>query len=224
MFLTGGKKPLKEQTYGNFCQNVSFMNFLAHLLLSGKKDGIIMGNFVGDFIKGRLTDEKTASWNPDYVTGLKLHRHIDFFTDTHPVVKEAKRQAAIKHGKLSGIIIDIYFDYFLAKNFADFCTETLWVYAHSMYAVIEKNEELIPESMVPMARAMIRQDWLNSYNTFDGIALTFNRMSRRTGFMEPIKDAMLELRDNEEFYLEKFKIFFPELQHEAAKFIGENDK
>lgn len=181
-----------------------------------------MGNFVGDFIKGRLTDEKTASWDPDYVTGLKLHRHIDYFTDTHPIVKETKRRVALKHGRLSGIIIDIYFDYFLAKNFSDFCTDTLYEYSHNVYAIIEKNEVLIPESMEPMARAMIRQDWLNSYITFDGIALTFKRMSGRTGFMEPIKDAMLELRDNEKYYGEQFNIFFPELKDEAAKFIAGN--
>ncbi len=195
------------------------MNFLAHLLLSGESEGIIMGNFVGDFIKGRLTEEKTVGLAPDFVTGLKLHRHIDYFTDTHPVVKEAKGKVAIKHGKLSGIIIDIYFDYFLAKNFADFCTETLWEYAHGIYSVIEKNDALIPPSMVPMAQAMIRQDWLNSYPTLEGIELTFHRMSRRVGFMEPIKDAMPELRDHESYYKAQFDDFFPELVKESARFI-----
>ncbi|REA64072.1 DUF479 domain-containing protein [Dyadobacter luteus] len=200
------------------------MNFLAHLLLSGNREGIIMGNFVGDFVKGLLTEEKTSDWNPEYVAGLRLHRFIDSFTDTHPIVREARKKIAEKHGRLSGIIVDIYFDYFLAKFFMDFCNETLWKYSHRMYSLIEKNEYLIPEEMIPMARGMIRQDWLNSYNSFEGIDLTFSRMSRRAGFMAPIRDAVNELRFNELFYEEKFMTFFPELKVESERFIAEHNQ
>ena len=198
------------------------MNFLAHLFLSGEKDGVIMGDFVGDFVKGRLTDEKTANWNPEYVVGLKLHRFIDMFTDSHPVVREAKAKNAETYGRISGIILDIYFDYFLARYFDEFSTESLWVYSHRLYSVIEKNGYLIPEAMVPMARGMIRQDWLNSYESLEGIDLTFERMSRRAAFMVLIKDAGQELRKNEEFYFDKFRIFFPELQQQAAQFVSTN--
>jgi len=198
------------------------MNFLAHLLLSEEKDGIIMGNYVGDFIKGKLTEEKTENWNREYVIGLKLHRFIDMFTDSHPVVREAKYKVAETHGRLAGIITDIYFDYFLAKNFTEFSNETLWEYSHRMYSVIENNEYLIPEIMVPMVRSMVRQDWLNSYATLDGIDLTFNRMSRRAGFLGSIKNAAQELEKNEEFYQEKFSLFFPELKEKSALFISDS--
>ena len=181
-----------------------------------------MGNYVGDFVKGRLTEEKTVNWNAEYLTGLKLHRFIDMFTDAHPVVREAKHKAAEVHGRLAGIALDIYFDYFLAKKFTDFCNETLWEYSHRMYSLIEKNEYLIPETMIPMVRSMIRQDWLNSYVTLDGIDLTFSRMSRRADFMSGIKVAGLELRKNETFYAEKFQEFFPELQERSAQYINES--
>jgi len=200
------------------------MNFLAHLLLSGEKDGIIMGNYVGDFIKGKLTDEKTVNWNPDYVIGLKLHRFIDMFTDAHPIVREAKYKVAEVHGRLAGIIIDIYFDYFLAKNFTGFHQETLWKYSHRIYTIIEKSEYLIPEPMIPMVRSMVRQDWLNSYATIEGIDLTFNRMSRRAGFLSAIKSAAVELEKNEAFYYEKFNVFFPELTEKSSDYIAENLK
>jgi acyl carrier protein phosphodiesterase len=175
------------------------MNFLAHLLLSGEKNAVIMGNYVGDFVKGRLTDEKTVSWNQEYVIGLKLHRYIDMVTDSHPVVRVAKNKAAEVHGRIAGIIVDIYFDYFLAKHFDQFCTESLLTYSNRMYSVIDNNEYLVPEAMIPMSRSMIRQDWLNSYATFEGIDLTFNRMSRRANYLRSIKDAGIELRENEEF-------------------------
>ena len=207
-----------------FCQIVIFMNFLAHLLLSEEKDTIIMGNYVGDFVKGRLTDEKTVSWNQEYVIGLKLHRFIDMVTDSHPVVREAKNKAAKVHGRIAGIIVDIYFDYFLAKHFDEYGTESLWNYSNRMYAVIEKNAYLIPDIMVPMSRHMISQDWLNSYATYEGIDLTFNRMSRRADFLNGIKDAGIELRRNEEFYFQKFSIFFPELQERSSGFISDSLK
>lgn len=181
-----------------------------------------MGNYVGDFIKGRLTDEKTASWNPDYVLGLKLHRFIDSFTDKHPDVLDAKDVAAVNQGKLAGIVMDIYFDYFLAKNFEHYHSEPLHLYAHRIYSVIEKNEHLIPETMVPMVRSMIRQDWLTTYATLDGIDTTFHRLSRRAGFLAPISEAVSDLRANEEFYYTKFLSFFPELRRQAGQFIVEN--
>lgn len=200
------------------------MNFLAHLLLSGEKEKVIIGNYVGDFVKGRLTDEKTVNWDKEFVTGLKLHRYIDSVTDTHPVVREAKAKAAEVYGRIAGIIMDIYFDYFLAKYFNEFCAEPLEIYSQRIYSVIERNETLIPDVMVPMSRAMIRQDWLNSYADIEGIELTFNRMSRRADYMNPIKDAGTELRKNEEFYFQKFNVFFPELQEKCADFILNNTK
>ena len=200
------------------------MNFLAHLLLSGENEKVIIGNYVGDFVKGKLTDEKTADWNQDFVMGLKLHRYIDSVTDTHSVVREAKAKAAEVYGRISGIIIDIYFDYFLAKYFNEFCAESLKAYSNRIYSVIGKNQSLIPDVMIPMSRVMIRQDWLNSYADLEGIELTFNRMSQRADYMNSIKDAGIELRKNEAFYFEKFSIFFPQLQEKCADFISNNTK
>lgn len=195
------------------------MNFLAHILLSGNKEGVIMGNYVGDFIKGRLTEEKTESWDPDFVTGLKLHRFIDFFTDQHETVREATHRAALAQGKLAGIVMDIYFDYFLAKHFDQFRPEPLFAYARNMYALIQDNERFIPADMTRMVEAMRREDWLTSYATLEGVDLTFNRMSRRATYLAPLRNAMLELRENEEFYRDKFFSFFPELQKASEEFI-----
>ncbi|QRR00432.1 acyl carrier protein phosphodiesterase [Dyadobacter sandarakinus] len=194
------------------------MNFLAHILLSGEKPGVIMGNYVGDFVKGRLTEEKTALWNPDFVLGLKLHRFIDFYTDKHEIVQEAVDVASLALGRLAGIAVDIYFDYFLARYFARFREESLAAYTHGKYALIEENEHLVPPGMVPMVRSMIRQDWLTGYATLEGIDLTFSRLSRRAEFLAPVAGAMHELRAHEEYYCEKFFAFFPDLQNASAEF------
>jgi acyl carrier protein phosphodiesterase len=201
-----------------------FMNFLAHLLLSGNNEEVILGNYVGDFIKGRLTGDKIAGWSDDFLLGLKLHRHIDMYTDEHPTVREAKRKAAEILGKTAGIAIDIYFDYFLARNFEQFCSESLELYKARIYRVIETNEDLIPLVMKPMVRSMIRQDWLNSYQTLEGISLTFRRLSGRASFLDVLVTAGEDLVANEEFYHDRFNVFFPQLQSEAERFLRENGR
>jgi len=195
------------------------MNFLAHILLSGNREGVVMGNYVGDFVKGMLTDERTADWDPDYVTGLKLHRFIDFFTDHHEIVREATHHAALTQGKLAGIVIDIYFDYFLAKHFDRFWPEPLFLYTRDIYALLQRNIDLVPQEATQMVSAMIKQDWLSSYATLEGVDLTFSRLSRRAPFLAPLRNAMWELKENEAFYRDKFFAFFPELQKESEQFI-----
>lgn len=198
------------------------MNFLAHLLLSGENEKVIMGNYVGDFIKGRLTGDKVAGWDADFLLGLKLHRHIDMFTDEHSIVREAKKLAAQTLGKTAGIAIDIYFDYFLAKYFDQFCTESLADYSNRLYDLIRRNDTFVPLHMKSMTRTMIKQDWLNTYATLDGIKITFDRLSGRAPFLDVLAYAKADLEKNEDFYLNKFNAFFPELVKESSQFIIQN--
>ena len=198
------------------------MNFLAHLLLSGNNEGVIAGNYAGDFVKGWLTEEKTRAWDSDYLTGVKLHRFIDSFTDSHPIVRETKRNVAVSEGKLAGIVLDIYFDYFLAKYFDYFREESLVDFSQRMYSVFRSSKDLIPAAMIPMMNAMIKQDWLMTYATIDGIALTFARLSRRAAFLTPISNASVELQNSEAYYHIQFTLFFPELQTACAKFLQES--
>ena len=198
------------------------MNFLAHLLLSGDDEEVIIGNYVGDFIKGRLLGKKIEGWSEDFLLGVRLHRHIDMFTDEHPIVREAKHKAAEVLGKTAGIAIDIHFDYFLAKYFHQFCSESLRQYSTRVYNVILKNDALIPDHMKSMVRTMIKQDWLNTYETLDGIELTFKRLSGRAEFLDILNLAEKDLEKNEAFYYEKFNLFFPLLRSEAAQFINRN--
>ncbi len=195
------------------------MNYLAHLLLSGNIQETIMGNYVGDFVKGRLDPVKYQGINPDFVNGLKLHRYIDSYTDTNPLVRDAKHKIALRFGRISGIIVDIYFDYLLTKSFSNYTEEPLDAFCLRMYRLIKFNRQYIPENMTALTESMIKQDWLKSYQSLDGIALTFNRMSRRAPYLEPIKDATLELIDNEPFYEAKFLEFFPLLVQDSNRYL-----
>lgn len=197
------------------------MNFLAHILLSGDREGIIMGNFVGDYIKGRLTPEKTSAWEPDYLLGVQLHRFIDTYTDTHLVVRKVRKVLSLAHPRVSGVVLDIYFDYFLANHFEVYANEPLPVFVEKVYAILFKNKELIPAPMLPMAEAMVRHDWLGHYKEISGIKRSFDGLSRRFTFLKGIEGAEKELLRNYPLYEAAFFEFFPLLQAASENYITE---
>ena len=203
--------------------NPSHMNFLAHVALSGEREGVLMGNYVGDFIKGQLTSSRTESWSVDFLRGVELHRYIDHFTDTNPGVLKAKRFLAKKHPKVAGVALDIYFDYFLANHFSEFYTEDLTRFIDRCYAIVTKNNDLIPAAMRPMAEAMIRHDWLLHYKDIPGIKRSFDGLSRRFAFMTAIQGAEVELQRNEARYEATFLEFYPKLKAACEDFIETNE-
>lgn len=195
------------------------MNFLAHVALSGEREGVLMGNYVGDFIKGQLSPLRTESWSADFLLGIRLHRFIDHFTDTNPGVLQAKRFLAKKHPKVAGVALDIYFDYFLANHFSEFYEEDLAQFINQAYGIITKNKDLIPTAMLPMAEAMIRHDWLYNYKEIHGIRRSFDGLSRRFAFMTAIKGAEVELKQNQARYEAAFLEFYPKLKSACEEFI-----
>jgi acyl carrier protein phosphodiesterase len=199
------------------------MNFLAHLLLSGNSENVIMGNYVADFVKGRLTEEKTRLFHPDFVQGLKLHRFIDSYTDTHPVVKEVRHRIALTHGKSASVAVDLFFDHFLAKDFSFYSGESLPGFCERMYQVIRRNGELVPDAMRPMADAMVKGHWLEGYALPDGIGKSINGLARRYSFMSSLAGAEKDLMVNFDFYQTRFQLFFPELTKATEDFLKSND-
>jgi acyl carrier protein phosphodiesterase len=195
------------------------MNFLAHLALSGNREGVLMGNYSGDFIKGKLTPARAASWSDEYRVGLELHRFIDSYTDSHPTVLRAKRVLSLTHPKVAGVALDIYFDYFLANHFSDFYEEDLTDFINKTYSLILRNLTLIPEAMLPMAEAMIRHDWLLHYQTIAGIRRSFEGLANRFPFMAAIRGAEQELQRNRRVYEDSFMEFYPDLMVASEDFI-----
>ena len=89
------------------------MNFLAHIYLSGDDPNIQLGNFIGDFVKGRNLVEQ---FGHEIAKGIELHRAIDEFTDKHPIVKLSKVRLREKYRHYAPVIVDIFYDHYLAKN------------------------------------------------------------------------------------------------------------
>ena len=185
----------------------SCLNFLAHLYLSGDDRGLLVGNFIADHVKGRRKDEY-----PDNIRkGIELHRAIDGFTDAHPIAGESRRRLYPTYGKYSGVIIDLYYDHFLAASFDAYSDRKLNEYAQWVYAVLQEEERWLPETVRQFLPFMIERNWLLNYSSVEGIGRTLAGLSKRVRFENRMDEAVHELRADYAAFQEEFGRFFPEL-------------
>ena len=183
------------------------MNFLAHIYLSGNNDFIKIGNFMADGIRG--TDY--LNFPDDIKKGILLHRQIDTFTDSHLVYRKSKHRLHEKYGHYSGVIMDILYDHFLAKNWKNYSDEKLEDFAGNFYKSLFNNEEILTEKTKNMLPYMYDRNWLVSYATIAGIEMILFQMDYRTKHRANMQEAVVELK---QFYAEfetEFTLFFNEL-------------
>ena len=149
---------------------------------------------------------------PDQVIkGILLHRQIDTFTDAHPIYRKSKHRLHKKYGHYSGVIMDILYDHFLAKNWLNYSNEKLEDYVSNFYKSLEDNTNIISEKTKSIMPYMITQNWLGSYATISGIEKILFQMDYRTKHRANMQEAIVELK---EFYVElegEFTLFFEEL-------------
>ena len=184
------------------------MNYLAHAYLSGDDEEILIGNFIADAVKG-----KTMNDFPDDVRrGIILHRFIDEFTDNHPLHKASRAKLHERYGHYSGVLIDIYYDHFLAKNWHDYSTVPLAEYTDWLYKRLEEHMEILPERIQYMLRYMIPQNWLLNYAHFDGIGSVLRGMANRAKFDSQMEHGVEDLEIHYDDFGKEFRQFFPDLQ------------
>ena len=175
------------------------MNFLAHIYLSGNNELVTIGNFIADGIKGK--DYK--KFTKDIQTGILLHREIDTFTDAHKTVRQSTKRLHEKYSHYSGVIVDILYDHFLAKNWSTYSSIPLEDYIEAFYDSLEEHYEILPIRIQKMMPYLIADNWLLSYASIDGISRVLDGMNRRTKHRSGMNMAIHEL---EEFYNEFSKI------------------
>ncbi|KAA5547910.1 acyl carrier protein phosphodiesterase [Adhaeribacter rhizoryzae] len=183
------------------------MNYLAHAFLSGADEELLVGNFIADSVRGsqlQLYPDKIAQ-------GIILHRQIDTFTDTHPIVQQTKERLRPTYRKYAGVIADIYYDHFLAINFDQYSDAGLAVYTQHVYNLVQRHHAILPKRVLYFLPYMIEQNWLLNYANLEGIRRSLTGLSRRTAFVSNMETAADELRENYHLYLYEFNIFFPEL-------------
>lgn len=183
------------------------MNFLAHIYLSGDDEGVIIGNFIADGIKGKRYEEYPMSIQK----GILLHRGIDSYTDKHPTVRMSTKRLHENYGHYSGVIVDILYDHFLAKNWKQYHSTPLDEYVDNFYNLLRANYEVLPTRIQRMMPYMISDNWLLSYATIPGISKILNQMNVRTKGVSKMNFAVLELEEFYSEFEEEFTSFFDEL-------------
>ncbi|HZY81257.1 MAG TPA: ACP phosphodiesterase [Cyclobacteriaceae bacterium] len=192
------------------------MNFLAHLYLSGDRSRVMVGNFIGDFVKGR---NLAGRYEPDVVMGIELHRAIDHFTDTHQTVSQSKKRLAGKYRHYSGVIVDVFYDHFLSSKWSEYHHETIGDFAQAAYKLLQDNDPILPEEVKIILPHMIRQNWLVAYGEISGIQQALNGISRRTPYVSNMEKATTDLREHYEEFASDFAAFFPQLRDFAKEYI-----
>lgn len=183
------------------------MNYLAHLHLGGSAPEQLLGSLYGDFVKGRLD----GRFPTEVEAAIRLHRRIDAFTDQHPLVERARGRFPRERRRTSGILLDLFFDHCLARDWAEFADEPLDGFTARVYLLLAEQAEL-PERLAFIAPRMAAQDWLGSYRDFAGLEQVLLGMGRRLSRPQLLDGAMVELESLYEPLYEDFRAFYPQLQ------------
>ena len=193
------------------------MNYLAHIYLSGDNDLVTIGNFIADGIKGK--DYK--KYHKDIQTGILLHRHIDTYTDAHKTVRISTKRLHKKYGHYSGVIVDILYDHFLAKNWLNYSDMPLNKYVTSFYNSLETHYDILPLRIQKMMPYMLTDNWLLSYASIEGISRVLDGMNRRTQNRSGMNEAVVELENFYSEFEDEFYSFFDELIHFSKQKLNE---
>jgi len=184
------------------------MNFLAHIYLSGDNEFIKIGNFMADGIRGKQFE----NFPEEIQKGILLHRAIDTFTDAHPVFRKSTKRLHERYHHYAGVIVDIFYDHFLAKNWSNYSDEDLEEYVSRFYQSMYTNHDLLSERAKGILPYMEKQNWLSSYQSIDGIHEILSRMDRRTDNNSNMRFASEELQEFYEEFEAEFSSFFEDIK------------
>ena len=190
---------------------IAKMNHLAHLFLSCGDEDRLLGNFMADYLR----PGEYPQFPPTVQQGIRLHRFIDSFTDTHPLNREATRILRPYHSKYSPVVIDIYYDFFLAQNWTRFSEVSLAFFTRTQYQILERRRMDMPPILQRRLPGMIQDDWLFRQGGEEGIARTFYFLRKRASRPELLLHATRHLYELRSPLESLFLRFFPLLQAEV---------
>ncbi len=185
------------------------MNFLAHLYLSGNNTELMIGNFIADHIRGN----KFSHYDEEIQKGVFLHREIDTFTDTHAIVRKSKRRLHERYRHYDGVIIDIFYDHFLAKNWDTYSQIPLDIYVNSVYKLLQDNFDILPEKTQEILPYLTKYNWLYNYQFAKGIQEVLNGMNKRTKGISQMNLASEDLLIHYQLFEDDFTLFFEDLRN-----------
>lgn len=195
------------------------MNYLAHIRLAGDDPECVIGNFLGDFVKGHLTGD---IYTPGVRRGIVMHRRIDAWTDSHEITRKSARLISPGRRRWSRVIVDIFYDHLLAVNWERYSDESLEDFLDRAYGIILGAADMFPEREAVRIRAIIEGGWMEKYRSISGLGLVFEGISRRVRRENPLSGSERELAAHYEEFDGHFNRFFPEVIEYAERLEKEN--
>lgn len=199
------------------------MNYLVHFLLAGDDDELRLGNLLGDFVKGRVERFAHGDVTERLRTGIQMHRTIDAFSDCHPAVHRSKQILTPVYGRLSGVIVDVFYDHVLARRWSEYHPRPLSVYTQEVYRTLRGNRHRMPASVHPLIDAMTHRDWLLGYASQGGIERALQGMAMRRPVAAKIATAGSFLFDHFDRFSADFDEFLPDLHAHCTVFLAERE-
>jgi acyl carrier protein phosphodiesterase len=164
------------------------LNFLAHAVLAGDEPALIVGGVIGDWIKGILPGNLPA----DLAKGVALHRAIDSYVESQPAFMQSRSRVSPVRRRYAGVLVDVFYDHLLAKNWHSLHTQPLDQYCAAVYGLIQARLDELPVSSHQALTMMAQEDWLSGYARIENIADVLARMSRRARQPNPLAHGELE--------------------------------
>lgn len=183
------------------------MNYLAHLYLSGDDNEIKIGNFIADHVKGK----NVLRYSEGIQEGIRLHRLIDEYTDSHPLVRQGIKRIRERHGRYAGVAIDMYYDHFLAANWDKFSSVKLVDFTTDSYLLLLRNFFKLPGRTKFLLPFIVKKDWLASYGDLNFLERAFNGLSRRTPYKSSLHLAVEDLIWHYQDFKMEFESFLPQI-------------
>jgi acyl carrier protein phosphodiesterase len=196
------------------------MNYLAHAYLSFNRPGILAGNMISDYVKGK----KKYEYPEQIQQGIAVHREIDRFTDMHSVTKEAKEIFRPSYRLYAGSLMDVIYDHFLALDENEFTDESLKAFTINTYAMLDQFTDHFPEKFSRMYPYMKTQNWLYNYRYRQGIEKSLAGVVRRAKYLEESDTAYLLFNEHYNKLKDLYQLFFPELKNMTANFLKQFDR
>jgi acyl carrier protein phosphodiesterase len=187
--------------------SVEIVNFLAHAYLARGSDQSILGGLMGDFVKGPLA----GRYDAELTRALALHRRIDSYTDAHDVVRCSRRRVSPARRRFAGILVDMFYDHFLARLWEEYCDVPLEHFTAHVYAVLREHRALLPERLQQVATRMADGDWLASYQRVEAVAATLDLMGTRLTRGNAMLRSGDELLAQYQAFEADFRLFFPDV-------------
>jgi acyl carrier protein phosphodiesterase len=193
------------------------VNWLAHVFLSEPNVEFQLGNLLADVVRGPQRDAMSA----DFVRGAACHKAIDAFTDAHPVTKRSRSRVSSEYRRFSGVLVDVFYDYFLARDWGRYSSVTLAAYTAEFYARAQAREIRLPPEAGTMLDRIIRHDLLGSYAQVAGVERALRRLSTyldsRWQKQFALDRSVRDLVAHEVAFAADFHEFFPTLQAHVAE-------